>query len=172
MARGVGDFLLGHSSQEIPARRFAPDFLFDFDEGLLQLSNIPTNIPYVNLRCKATSQPWVYEVQRTQTDTLGWPKKLSKSWRKAVESAFPEAMVSSDKSLVAVCTNHEKDRHVLASAIRGHAELIVTTNLKHFLHMPLPEYALFGICCIEKVTGLVPIMFVFIDLWGSQTAKI
>ncbi len=72
------------------------------------------------------------EVQRTQTGKLGWPEGLSGSWRAAVESAFPEAMVSVQESLVAACTNHEKDRHVLATAIRGHAELIVTNNLKHF----------------------------------------
>lgn len=29
------------------------------------------------------------EAQRTQTRKLGWPEELSKSWRKAVESAFP-----------------------------------------------------------------------------------
>jgi predicted nucleic acid-binding protein len=72
------------------------------------------------------------EVQRTQVGKLGWPDKLSKSWREAVESAFPEAMVTGEKSLLAFCANHEKDRHVLATAIRGHAELIVTSNLKHF----------------------------------------
>lgn len=72
------------------------------------------------------------EAQRTQTGKLGWPEELSKSWREAVESAFPEAMVNGEESLLSVCTNHEKDRHVLATAVRGHAELIVTSNLKHF----------------------------------------
>ncbi len=72
------------------------------------------------------------EVQRTFVRKLGWPEALSKSWREAVESAFPEAMVTGEESLVAVCANHEKDRHVLATAIRGHADLIVTINLKHF----------------------------------------
>ena len=72
------------------------------------------------------------EVQRTQAGKLGWPGALSKSWREALEAAFPEAMVTGEESLVAVCTNHEKDRHVLATAVRGHADLIVTSNLKHF----------------------------------------
>lgn len=72
------------------------------------------------------------EAQRTQTCKLGWPAELSNSWRKAVMSAFPEAMVTVQESLVAACSNHEQDRHVLATAIRGHAELIVTSNLKHF----------------------------------------
>jgi predicted nucleic acid-binding protein len=72
------------------------------------------------------------EVQRTQVGKLAWPEALSKSWRKAVESAFPEAMVTGHEALLELCANHEKDRHVLATAIRGHAELIVTSNLKHF----------------------------------------
>jgi predicted nucleic acid-binding protein len=73
------------------------------------------------------------EAQRTQTGKLGWPEALSESWREAVELAFPEAMVTVSESLVGACANHEKDRHVLAAAIRGHANLIVTSNLKHFL---------------------------------------
>jgi predicted nucleic acid-binding protein len=72
------------------------------------------------------------EVRRTQVEKLGWPEHLSKSWREAVESAFPEAMVTGEAAFLAVCANHEKDRHVLATAIRSQAELIVTSNLKHF----------------------------------------
>jgi hypothetical protein len=72
------------------------------------------------------------EAQRTQTGKLGWPENLSDSWRKAVESAFPEALVTVSKALVESCANNEKDRHVLAAAIQGEAELIVTSNLKHF----------------------------------------
>jgi len=47
------------------------------------------------------------EVQRTRRQT-GWPEALSKSWREAVESAFPEAMVTVQESLVAACANHER----------------------------------------------------------------
>jgi hypothetical protein len=43
---------------------------------------------------------------------------LSKSWCEVVESAFPEAMVKVPESLMAACANHEKDRRVLAAAIR------------------------------------------------------
>lgn len=68
------------------------------------------------------------EVRRTRVGKLGWPEALAQSWREAVESAFPEAMVTVREVLVAACRNHEKDRHVLAAAIRGHAELIVTSN--------------------------------------------
>jgi hypothetical protein len=77
------------------------------------------------------------EVQRSQVGKLGWPEGLAKSWREAAEFAFPEALVTGEEEFLPVCANHEKDRHVLATAIRGHAELIVTSNLKH-----LPPQAL------------------------------
>ena len=72
------------------------------------------------------------EVQRTQTAKLGWPSELSRSWREAVEAAFPEALVTGWEPLLPACLVDEKDRHVLATAIRGHADLIVTSNLRHF----------------------------------------
>lgn len=92
------------------------------------------------------------EVQRTQVGKLGWPEALSKSWREAVESAFPEAMVTVQESLVAACANHEKDRHVLAAGIRGHAELIVTSNLKHF---PLEALKPWDVCVCHPADYLI-----------------
>src|SRR5688572_16597132 len=68
------------------------------------------------------------EVSRTH-QKLGWPEKLRESFRAAVEGAFPEAMVTAYEPLIASVTNSEKDRHVLAAAIRANAELIVTFNL-------------------------------------------
>ncbi|MGY6499034.1 MAG: PIN domain-containing protein [Microcella sp.] len=45
---------------------------------------------------------------------------------------FPDAMVSGHEELVSAMTNQEKDRHVLAAAIRGGAEVLVTFNLRDF----------------------------------------
>ena len=45
---------------------------------------------------------------------------------------FPDAMVNGYESLVAAMANHAKDRHVLAAAVRGQAELIVTENVRDF----------------------------------------
>jgi hypothetical protein len=39
-------------------------------------------------------------------------------------------MVTGYESLVAVMENQGKDRHVLAAAVRGQAELIVTENVR------------------------------------------
>ena len=72
------------------------------------------------------------EVRRTQAGKLNWPPHLVELWQRNVRASFPEAMVAGYEELKLVCANDEKDRHVLAAAIRCRAELIVTTNLKHF----------------------------------------
>lgn len=45
---------------------------------------------------------------------------------------FPEAMVTGYENLIPSLTNDEKDRHVLAAAIVGRADVIVTNNAKDF----------------------------------------
>ncbi|MDL9978720.1 PIN domain-containing protein [Microbacterium sp. ASV49] len=47
-------------------------------------------------------------------------------------SYFPDAMVDGYASLVPTMTCDAKDRHVLAAAVRGGAEVLVTFNLKDF----------------------------------------
>lgn len=50
----------------------------------------------------------------------------------AMRESFEEAMVSEYEAIEAVMTNHPKDRHVLAAAVRGKADVIVTINLSDF----------------------------------------
>jgi predicted nucleic acid-binding protein len=45
---------------------------------------------------------------------------------------FPGAMVTGHHSLIDAMTNHPKDRHVLAAAVRGRADLIVTQSTRDF----------------------------------------
>ncbi len=45
---------------------------------------------------------------------------------------FEEAEVAGYKSIIPAMTNDPKDRHVLAAAIVGGADVIVPSNLKHF----------------------------------------
>lgn len=51
--------------------------------------------------------------------------------------AFPDAEVVGYEYLIEGMTNHEKDRHVLAAAVRSNVEVLVTFNIKDF-----PESAL------------------------------
>ena len=72
------------------------------------------------------------EVYRTQTDKLNWNKNLADSFHIAVRNAFPEAMITGYEALISVMTNHEKDRHVLAAAVKEKLDIIITFNLKDF----------------------------------------
>lgn len=63
---------------------------------------------------------------------LGWSEAASDKWSSAVRRAFPEAMVEDSEHLEVAATNDPGDRHVVATAIRSHSELIVTFNLRHF----------------------------------------
>jgi predicted nucleic acid-binding protein len=45
---------------------------------------------------------------------------------------FPDARVTGYEQLIGSMTNHPKDRHVLAAAVAGRADVLVTENLKDF----------------------------------------
>ncbi len=49
-----------------------------------------------------------------------------------MERYFADARVEGYADLIPTMTNDEKDRHVLAAAVRGGAEVLVTFNTKHF----------------------------------------
>ncbi len=72
------------------------------------------------------------EVHRTQINRLGFPPELADSWREAVTTAFPEAKVAAHEKIESICDVAPEDRHVLATAIKGHAGMIVTFNLRDF----------------------------------------
>lgn len=72
------------------------------------------------------------ETRRVQSGKLKWPAHLVESWRTEVERSFPDAAVDDYAHLLEKLTNHEKDRHVLATTIRAGASVIVTFNQKDF----------------------------------------
>jgi predicted nucleic acid-binding protein len=82
------------------------------------------------------------EVKRTQTTKLKrpYPPELADYWRQEVTRAFPDAEVKGYSKLIPLMTNHEKDRHVLAAAVRGGASLVVTFNLKDFADADLDPW--------------------------------
>lgn len=54
--------------------------------------------------------------------------------------AFPEALVTGYDHIVPAMRNHEGDRHVLAAAVVGKADVIVTDNLAHFPESVCSEF--------------------------------
>ncbi|MFY7067730.1 PIN domain-containing protein [Nocardiopsis changdeensis] len=56
--------------------------------------------------------------------------------------AFPDATVRGHEPMIEGMTNDPKDRHVLAAAVRGGAEVIVTRNIKDFPDSALSPYDL------------------------------
>jgi len=63
-----------------------------------------------------------------------------------MQSAFPEALVTGYDPLTASMPNHFKDRHVLAAAVYGKVDAIVTLNIRDF---PINSLSNFG---IERLT--------------------
>lgn len=47
-------------------------------------------------------------------------------------AAFPDATLVGYANLIPRMTNDVADRHVLAAAVAGHADVIVTWNVRHF----------------------------------------
>jgi hypothetical protein len=45
-------------------------------------------------------------------------------------------MVTGHEALITAMKNDEKDRHVVAAAVKAGAQMIVTSNLKHFRELP------------------------------------
>lgn len=71
------------------------------------------------------------EVERTLPRVGVDPDKAC--WRvQQMRDAFPDALVTGHEALIPAMTNHPKDRHVLAAAVRADAAVIVTHNLKDF----------------------------------------
>jgi PIN domain len=54
--------------------------------------------------------------------------------RAAMLAAFPHAMLDqpATDAIEHEMPNDEKDRHVLAAAVAGNVELVITSNLQHF----------------------------------------
>jgi hypothetical protein len=63
--------------------------------------------------------------------------------REAMNRAVPDCLVEDYEDLIPILKlPDENDRHVLAAAIRGRADVIVTANLKHFPQTALNQYGI------------------------------
>jgi predicted nucleic acid-binding protein len=74
----------------------------------------------------------MHEVTRNLVDK--WKLEPAKAERRQrlILRHFPEALVEGFEPLIDVMTNHPKDRHVLAAAVRSNSKLIVTYNRRDF----------------------------------------
>lgn len=56
--------------------------------------------------------------------------------RGVMEREFPEADVKGYEPLIAAMENEEKDRHVVAAAVKAGAQVVTTANLRDFKRLP------------------------------------
>lgn len=82
------------------------------------------------------------EVERNLVAKIGITQERAASRVRAMESAFPDAMVHGYQDLTNSMTCDPKDRHVLAGAVRGGADALVTANLKDFPPSSTEQYEL------------------------------
>lgn len=72
------------------------------------------------------------ETKRTLENRLGCTPKQTQHLEDELWVHFEDAWVVGYEPLIPVMTNHPKDRHVLAAAVKTGAQTIVTFNLKDF----------------------------------------
>jgi predicted nucleic acid-binding protein len=87
------------------------------------------------------SNPILNEVG-TAIERMGYTPEQSQRRVRTMREHFPEACVNipPDLAQALTCIPDEDDRHVLAAAICGHANAIVTFNEKHFPEECLERY--------------------------------
>ena len=76
--------------------------------------------------------------------------------------AFPEAIVEGFDFLIAVMTNDEKDRHVLAAAVRAGVNQVVTQNIRDFSQESADPYGI-------EIRSPDEFLLNVVDLYPKQT---
>jgi predicted nucleic acid-binding protein len=101
------------------------------------------------------SEEIIRETTRTLELKLGWPSSLTAHFEKELRTHFSEAWISGYESRIPRMTNDEKDGHVVAAAVHGEAEIILTLNLSHFR----PEHlATWGVRALHPQSFLIGIL--------------
>ena len=94
------------------------------------------------LYCPQFSQEILDEATRNLVKMGKMTEAKATRYQGYIKAAFPEAIVEVPEQLIEIMTNHPKDRHILAAAVKAKAGIIVTSNLKDF---PREALELFGI---------------------------
>jgi hypothetical protein len=82
------------------------------------------------------------EADRTLQENFGLSPEKTAYRESEIRRHFPEAWVEGYEALIPVMTNHPKDHHVLAAAVRARAGTIVTYNVKDFPVVSLAPYSI------------------------------
>jgi predicted nucleic acid-binding protein len=83
--------------------------------------------------------------------------------------AYPDAAVTGYEAMISDMANDPKDRHVLAAAVRGGTEVLVTENLRDF---PADAVRPYGIEVISQDAFLLELLDVRpADVLGALRAK-
>lgn len=86
----------------------------------------------------AIQDEWIRKLMINRPDLT---KEALEKTKAAMDSAFPDANVEKYEYLISAITlPDEDDRHVLAAAIRGKTDVIVTSNLKDFPTATISTY--------------------------------
>ena len=72
------------------------------------------------------------EVTRNLIQKWNMPPEKARRREGELRRHFPEAWVEGFEPLIDGMNNDPKDRHVVAAAVRAHADVIVTYNRRHF----------------------------------------
>jgi len=78
------------------------------------------------------------ETRRNLVQTGTTTEEQARALVAHMQKVFPEALVTGHEALIPGLKNEEGDRHVVAAALQAHAQVIVTSNLKHFQARDLP----------------------------------
>ncbi len=86
----------------------------------------------------------------------GIPEEEALKRTEKVNAAFPDALVENYEPLIATLKLPDnKDKHVLAAAIKTNANLIVTNNLKDFPEAYLSSFGLSAKCADDFFTDII-----------------
>lgn len=131
---------------------------YDIADLLLRLAHEKTYRPL-------WSSDILKETERTLVTKLGMPPEKVHRRLQRMRQHFLDAEVEGYEDLIEAMTCDEKDRHVLATAVRANASVIVTANVKDFPASSVEPY---------DINVLSPDEFLLdqLDLYPSRTIKV
>ncbi|HBY62947.1 MAG TPA: PIN domain-containing protein [Solibacterales bacterium] len=95
-------------------------------DTLLRLAELPA------LYQPRWSDEIIAEMKRALENQIGLAPAKTAYLERELRRHFADCWVSDFEPLVRKMTNHSKDRHVLAAAVRANAQTVVTFNKRHF----------------------------------------